>query len=144
MEYQIFIVGLCVIAWKDIMQNKVPNSILLILLLLKIVFFTSDRTRTMLSLEGFLLGGGFMLAGYLLSKGTMGAGDVKLLAVVGWYVGGDRILYVILWSLLAAAGYSLSLWLKDKTEIRNELPLAPFVLIGTILNFLLENRGVLC
>lgn len=38
MEYQIFIVGLCVIAWKDIMQNKVPNSILLILLLLKIVF----------------------------------------------------------------------------------------------------------
>ena len=70
MEYQIFIVGLCVIAWKDIMQNKVPNSILLILLLLKIVFFTSDRTRTMLSLEGFLLGGGFMLAGYLLSKGT--------------------------------------------------------------------------
>lgn len=85
-----------------------------------------------------------MLAGYLLSKGTMGAGDVKLLAVVGSYVGGDRILYVILWSLLAAAGYSLSLWLKNKTEIRNELPLAPFVLIGTILNFLLENRGVLC
>ena len=144
MEYQILILGLCILAWKDIVQNKVPNSILLILLLLKIVFFTGDRTRAMLSLEGFLLGGGVLLVSYLLSRGTMGAGDVKLLAVVGSYVGGDRILYVILWSLLAVAGYSLSLWLKNKTEIHNELPLAPFVLIGTIVNFLLETRGVLC
>ena len=85
-----------------------------------------------------------MFLGYLLSKETMGAGDVKLMAVVGSYVGSDMILQVILWSTLAAAAYSLGLLSKNKTETCKEIPFAPFVLLGTIFGFLLENRGVVC
>ena len=144
MEYQILIIGLCVIAWKDAMLKQIPNRMLLILLLVRFVLLISDRTKEIEALEGFLIGGGVMLSGYLLSKGAMGAGDVKLMAVVGSYVGGDMILPIALWSLLAATGYSLILWLKNMSGVCKEIPLTPFVLIGTILNFLLEVKGALC
>ena len=144
MEYQILILGLCVIAWKDAMLKQIPNQMLLILVLVRIVILVSDRTRTIEALEGLLIGGGVMFLGYLLSKETMGAGDVKLMAVVGSYVGSDMILQVILWSTLAAAAYSLGLLSKNKTETCKEIPFAPFVLLGTIFCFLLENRGVVC
>lgn len=144
MEYQILIIGLCVIAWKDAMLKQIPNHMLLILVLVRSVLLFDDMTTAIASFEGFLIGGGVMLFGYLLSKGTMGAGDVKLMAVVGSYVGGDMILPIALWSLLAATGYSLILWLKNMSGVCKEIPLTPFVLIGTILNFLLEAKGALC
>ena len=144
MEYQILIIGLCVIAWKDAMLKQIPNHMLLILVLVRSVLLFDDMTTAIASFVGFLIGGGVMLFGYLLSKGTMGAGDVKLMAVVGSYAGSDMILQVILWSTLAAAAYSLGLLSKNKTETCKEIPFAPFVLLGTIFCFLLENRGVVC
>lgn len=85
-----------------------------------------------------------MLLGYLLSKSTMGAGDVKLMAVVGSYVGSERILQVTLWSFATATGFGVIQALRKRNGICHEIPLAPFVLIGTILTFYLETRGVLC
>ena len=96
MEYQILIIGLCVITWKDAMLKQIPNHMLLILVLVRSVLLFDDMTTAIASFEGFLIGGGVMLFGYLLSKGTMGAGDVKLMAVVGSYAGSDMILQVIL------------------------------------------------
>lgn len=144
MEYQILILGLCVVAWKDAMLKQIPNQMLLILLLVRFVLLISDRSKTIEAIEGFLIGGGVMLLGYLLSKSTMGAGDVKLMAVVGSYVGGERILQVTLWSFATATGFGVIQALRKRNGICQEIPLAPFVLLGTILTFYLETRGVLC
>ncbi len=144
MEYQTLILGLCIIAWKDTMQKRIPNQILLIMLLIRVGFLLYEKTGVKTSLTGLLIGGGVMLLGYLLSKSTMGAGDVKLMAVVGCYVGSDRILQVALWSFTTAAGYSFMLLLRKKSGIQQGIPFAPFALIGTICTLLLESRGVLC
>lgn len=132
MEYQILILGLCVIAWKDAMLKQIPNQMLLILVLVRIVILVSDRTRTIEALEGLLIGGGVMFLGYLLSKETMGAGDVKLMAVVGSYVGSDRMLQVILCSLIASCIFGFIQLLRKKMELRHGIPFAPFVLISVI------------
>ena len=132
MEYQILIIGLCVIAWKDAMLRQIPNQIVLIMVLIRAVLLLCTGTGIMNSLEGFFIGGGVMLFGYLLSKGTMGAGDVKLMAVVGSYVGSDRILHVILWSLIASCIFGFIQLLRKKMELRHGIPFAPFVLIGVI------------
>lgn len=139
MEYQILILGLCVIAWKDAMLRQIPNHMLLILLLVRFVLLISDRTKTMEALEGFLIGGGVMLSGYLLSKGAMGAGDVKLMAVVGSYVGGDMILSVLFLSFIIAGVFCSFKLLKEKKWVQKEIPFAPFVLSGVIfINYLMS------
>lgn len=132
MEYQILIIGLCVIAWKDAMLKQIPNHMLLILVLVRSVLLFDDMTTAIASFEGFLIGGGVMLFGYLLSKGTMGAGDVKLMAVVGSYVGSDRMLQVILCSLIASCIFGFIQLLRKKMELRHGIPFAPFVLISVI------------
>jgi prepilin peptidase CpaA len=84
----------------DIKVQKIPNWLVVIIILIGLLF-------NMLSLEGIGvkaellgLGAGFliMLPGYLLAK--QGAGDVKLVAAIGSVVGLMNVLHIALYSFL--------------------------------------------
>ena len=137
----ILVLGLFLIAWIDGHEKRIPNSILIVLfyfrtaiLLTECVWYGEYRMVFIAScFLGVLLSGGLFLFCYMISKGAMGAGDVKLMALVGYYIGSKFIFGTIFLIVALAAIYSLTCLLFHRVHLKQEVPFAPFVLAGTYL-----------
>lgn len=133
------------IAWVDQSSKRIPNAALkdlmavrTVLLLLECLLNQEYWLSILISAGmGLILGGGMFLLCFLLARGGIGAGDVKLLAVIGYYVGGGAIFTLIFLTTLLAALYSLIRLALKKTGLKEEIPFAPFVFAGTILTMML-------
>ena len=131
---------LFIIAWIDSKEKRIPNKILLAMLLGRVVLLLVEcilykeywMTLLMSSAMGFLLAGGMFLLCYILTRGGIGAGDVKLFAVLGMYLGGSAIFSVIFLTVVFAAVFNLINLLRKKTDLKQEIPFAPFVFLGTV------------
>lgn len=85
------------------------------------------------ALFGMLLGGGIMLVIFMLSGGGMGAGDVKLMALIGFYVGTGGTAVVLLFGFMLGALTGIALILTGKTTSKGALPFAPFLFLATLI-----------
>lgn len=137
--YFLFILG-----WIDIKTRRIPNKLLLLLIALRAAFFVTEaviepsfiRYNLLLMLIGCLIGGGILLVCRILVKNSIGMGDIKLFGVLGVYFGYD-ILYVMFFSFLCSAVYSMIMLISRKKSRKDTIPMAPFVFLGTILGILL-------
>lgn len=144
-RYLILLAVLGIIAWIDQHERRIPNRILLILLWIRIVLLIMEwilipsmgMPLLISSLLGLLLGGGMFLLAHFITRGGVGMGDVKLFAVIGTYVGGGSIMALVFLTALASAFYSIVMLIRKKIKLKEEIPFAPFVLIGTILTMAL-------
>ena len=91
------------------------------------------------SLAGALLGGGVLLAtarGYraLTGRDGLGDGDVKLLAMIGSFVGWDRVPGILFLSALAGSlwGIGLMVFRRD-VSATTPLPYGPFLCLAALL-----------
>ncbi|WP_251368733.1 prepilin peptidase [Polynucleobacter sp. MWH-Braz-FAM2G] len=87
------LVSLLVVAsWFDIRSRRIPNQLILLGILLGVMqnALGGSPGRFSFGFYGFLIGFGLMLLPYIF--GWLGAGDVKLFAVVGLFLGPDNIL----------------------------------------------------
>ena len=108
----ITILAVCVAT--DLRERKIYNKIIFPGLL---IAFTSHLLlggfqNLLLSLAGFGLGFGILLIPYFM--GGMGAGDVKLLALIGALKGSSFVLYTGIYMALAGSFIALVLLMKDK------------------------------
>lgn len=78
----------------------------------------------------------FLLA-HFISKGGIGMGDVKLFAVIGCYVGSRSIMSAAFLSVLSGAVYCIVMLLLKKIKLKEEIPFAPFIFVGTMLTMAL-------
>lgn len=144
-RYLMLFWALGMIAWVDQSSKRIPNTALkdllavrTVLLLLECLLNQEYWLSVLISSGiGLVLGGGMFLLCFLLARGGIGAGDVKLLAVIGYYVGGGVIFTLIFLTTLLAALYSLIRLALKKTSLKEEIPFAPFVFAGTILTMML-------
>jgi len=133
--------GLFLIAWIDGHEGVIPNRILLVLFGIRTVLLLAEcivyhdywMTFTVNCFIGFMVSGGLFLLCYLVSRGAMGAGDVKLMAVLGYFIGGKFIYGTIFLIVVIAAVYNIIRLLFKKVGMKQEVPFAPFVLAGTLL-----------
>lgn len=119
-------------AWSDQKTRRIQNRALLSMALLGSAAVLAEGNRAALwtdCFHGFLLGGMLAFFCYLLAGGGLGAGDVKLVAVMGAYLG-RRILETMFVSFLLAAVCGGFLCVRFG---RRRLPLAPFLLSGTVI-----------
>ena len=130
--------GLGVIAWKDWRKKMILNRELILLFaargfLLFLSCMGTGGTEDVLScVQGFFLGGGVFFFFYVIFHGRLGAGDVKLFAVLGWWLGSGRILQaVFLTAFLAACRCALALVVCGKASDKG-IALAPFAWFGTL------------
>ncbi|MBI2182198.1 MAG: prepilin peptidase [Deltaproteobacteria bacterium] len=91
------------------------------------------------SLIGVLVGGGFLLAlawAYAAVTGTegMGGGDIKLLAMIGAFLGWPSIPVTLFLSSLAGSIIGLSAMLVKGVGRKYALPFAPFLCLGALLH----------
>jgi Flp pilus assembly protein protease CpaA len=130
----------------DFSKRIIPNKLLLLFLavsgVLLLVNCTTDFNFTgsyLLSAAlGLLITGGIFLAMYILSKGALGAGDVKLMAVIGFTLRLRSALYITLFSMGIFALVSTALLLTKMKTPKDTLPLAPFIFVAVLICAALE------
>ena len=128
------------VTWWDLWQHKIPNKILVIGLVLRIAVFlveaiTNIQIAAMLGIYALAAAGAMMLGAALcklLSPASVGAGDIKLLVIMGLYLGADKIGAVIMPGLLVLFFFAIFMLLVKKADRKKELPFAPFMLIGLL------------
>lgn len=145
LRYLILYAALFLLAWIDYKHRRIPNKILSGLLLARGMLLVAEGmlfprlalALLLSSLLGMLLGGGLFLLAHFISKGGVGMGDVKLLAVIGSYMGGGSIMPVIFLAVMSSAAYSIVMLAFKKIRLKEEIPFAPFIWIGTMLTMAL-------
>ena len=110
------------------------------LILLRVLLFALENLyepQQMLSCFIFMIRG--CLAGaipfgsvYLWCPERIGGGDVKLMSVIGLYLGATQTLEAMFFSLCYSAAYLLGKTWKERRRCSGNIPFAPFVLLGTI------------
>jgi leader peptidase (prepilin peptidase)/N-methyltransferase len=90
------------------------------------------------SLIGVLLGGGslYVVASiyHLVTRREgMGGGDVKLLAMIGAFIGWKGVLFTILCSSFIGTMVGLTLMLVSSADSKYAVPFGPFLSLGAVI-----------
>lgn len=144
--YFIFIAALLVITFIDLDHFIIPDVISLpgIPLGFAASFVLPGVTWTH-SLFGILLGGGGLAAiawGYQLITGKdgMGGGDIKLLAMIGAFLGWQGVIFTIMVSSLIGSIVGLTLMVLYRKTLKLRIPFGPFLAIGAVLHLFFGTR----
>lgn len=89
---------------------------------------------------GFWVGGGLYLLLAIVTKGGMGGGDIKLMGMLGLYLGVAGVLWVVLLSSNIAAVVSLVLMGLKLKGRKDFIPFGPFIVIAAMLVMLYQEK----
>ena len=147
--------------FTDVRSRRIPNWLVLPFLVLGIV--VSGCLYGWHGVGSSLAGAatGFLIYGFLFWMGGMGAGDVKLCAAIGAWIGPGQLLISLVFTGLAGGamaliwalcgGFLKELFLhtgdlafgsKERGEVvlsnplRRKMPYAPAIALGTLISFL--------
>lgn len=137
--------GMSVLAITDYYKKIIPNHFILMLLaiwafvVLIGLAVNMDEGLAVLfqSLAGGIAGGVIFLLCYLISRGQLGAGDVKLAFVLGLYMTGQRIMGVLVYGILICCVYSVIQLLRKKIGMKDGVALVPFLYIGMLITLII-------
>lgn len=85
------------------------------------------------ALAGGLIGGGLLLMIYLLYPKGLGMGDIKLLTLLGIFLGGRGVLNALFWGSLSGVLLLSPLVLTGRLGRQQPVPFAPFLAFGTFI-----------
>jgi leader peptidase (prepilin peptidase) / N-methyltransferase len=85
------------------------------------------------SFLGIIVGGAFFYLIALVSKGGMGGGDIKLIAMIGAFLGWQGALFTIFSGALLGSLVGVMLMLLGKKGRKDKVPFGPFLSGGSIL-----------
>lgn len=144
-------IALCTIlwvcAWTDIREYLILNRVLLTGLVFRVVLLAAECWNSAGEAK-YIVISACMAAGILaaaallcrlLSSGSVGFGDVKLLIILGLYAGIHSIMGIMLMTFLLIFAASVVLLLLKKVDRKSVIPFAPFLLAGTVLAFILTG-----
>lgn len=139
------LIGMTVLCMTDYWERIVPNKILLIWLLIFGVIVgmwgLQDFAGFRQEIPNIILGFVFCLiafgTGYIIGKGSMGAGDVKLSFIMGLFLTGEYVVGAILYGCIISAVYSMIQILRKKLTRKDTLPFVPFLYIGLIIRYMI-------
>lgn len=137
--YFAFIAALITITFIDLDHQIIPDIISLpgILAGFAASFALADITYIE-SLAGILAGGGVLFvvaAGYELiaKKEGMGGGDIKLLAMIGAFLGWKGILFTVFSGSLIGTIIGVALMIAQGKDSKYAIPFGPFLSMGALL-----------
>ena len=131
--YALLVTALLIVSVIDLTQMIIPDAVTLpgivagaaIGLLPSSIGFVN-------AVVGACLGGGIFLLIALAYPAGMGGGDVKLIAMIGAFVGWQAVLVTIILSAFCGAVSGLTLILLGLKGRRDPVPFGPFLAIGGI------------
>ena len=146
LTYFAFVSALIVITVIDLYHQIIPDVIslpgigvgLLASLIIPPITFLN-------SLIGILLGGGslFLVATlyqWLFKREGMGGGDVKLLAMIGAFLGWKAVILTILLSSLIGSISGISIMVLKGKNFKYAIPFGPFLSLGALIALFYQNE----
>lgn len=132
-------------AITDIKEMRIPNKLLIVGLIGRIVIllfefiFKSDVILDYLKSEGFALLGITLICIIcaFIVKGGLGMGDIKLMMVMSLYLGVEGICYSMFISVVFSSITAIIALIIKKKSKKDTMPFAPFVLLGAVISFIL-------
>ncbi len=132
----------------DLEHKIVPNSLVAAGLILGFLYYGPQlllylfqvpdyliSTRSWLdALTGMLTGGAVMLIIFIASKGGMGAGDIKLMALIGLYLGLQGTATVLMLGFIFGALTGIVFMIAGKLTRKDALPFAPFLSLAAYIH----------
>ena len=137
----LFIVVFVIDLEHELILNKVVYPAMIVALLLALVpqpWLT--RWIVVNGVANAALGGGVGFAIFLViaivSRGGMGWGDVKLVALIGLAVGFPLVLFSIILGAILGSIVALALMIAKKRKFRETLPFGPFLALAAMVTLL--------
>lgn len=144
-QYNLCWEGVMLISWIDFRIKKIPNVILLLLLAVRCIGLLVDAVQSpdqmiasfLSAGSGFLLGGFVILFCMLISRGGIGAGDVKLFAVLGLYTDAIGIMNILFYTVFFSCAAAIVLLIGRKAKMKSSIAMAPFAFLGLNIYYIL-------
>ena len=136
--YFLFLAALICIIFIDIHHQIIPDVLSIPGIILGLLFsFVNSEVQPLDSLIGVLAGGGtlYLIAWgyYLLRKQDgMGGGDIKLLGMLGAWLGWQSLLFIVFASSLFGAIIGISVLKIKGKESNTRIPFGPFLSLAGI------------
>jgi len=149
--YMAFFSALIVITFIDLDFQIIPDVITIpgtLISFLLAVFIVIDPFTGQMpigfrqSLTGLLLGFGLYYAIAVLSKGGMGGGDVKMMAMVGALTGWKGVLFTTFFGSLAGSIVGIALMIFRGKGRKSRIPFGPFLAFGSAL-YILAGKEII-
>lgn len=128
-------------AWTDLRTMRIPNKILLIGVGYRAILLIAELFTAQPGLQGVLVSEliaavALFVAAFLcriMVHNSVGGGDIKMMAVMGLFLGLNGIWNALMLSFIIMFVVALSLLLLKKKKKNDALPFAPAVLAGTVI-----------
>jgi leader peptidase (prepilin peptidase)/N-methyltransferase len=133
--FAILCTSLIIIAFIDLEHKIIPDVITLPGILIGLtVSFTMPHITVMNSIKGLLIGGGLFYAAAVLSRGGMGGGDIKLIAMIGSFLGWKTTLLTIFLGSFIGSIVGIALIVIKRKGRKDMIPFGPFLSLGAIVS----------
>ena len=136
--YFAFVAGLIVITVIDLFHQIIPDLISLPGIAMGLLLSLINPNITFSnSMIGVLIGGGSLFAvatvyHWLFKRVGMGGGDVKLLAMIGAFLGWKAVILTIFLSSLIGSLVGIIVMVSKGRDFRYAIPFGPFLSLGAV------------
>jgi len=133
-----FLTALIIITFIDLDHRIIPDVISLPGIVVGFLLSLRGEPGPVSSAIGILTGGGLLLAvawGYHAWTGRegMGGGDIKLLGMIGAFLGWRSVPFTMLLSSLTGSVVGVALMLWTGSDTKYAIPFGPFLALGAVL-----------
>jgi len=138
--YALLCTSLIIIAFIDLEHKIIPDAITLPGIIIGLTLSIIMPHITLLnSVKGLLLGVVLLSTTAILSlailrREGMGGGDIKLIAMVGSFLGWEKVLLTIFLGSLFGSIVGIVLIILKKKNRKDEVPFGPFLSLGAIIS----------
>lgn len=145
LRYWTLLYALILLGILDYRKQIVPNKALLVLLGVRLLLLAGDIScfpelwleLFSSSLVGMLGGAGLFLIAGIIARNGLGMGDVKLIGVMGFFLGFRLLMSSLVITLTLTVLGGLFVLVTKKKGLKAELPFVPFAAVGTTITILL-------
>ncbi|MCT4611825.1 MAG: A24 family peptidase [Clostridia bacterium] len=143
--YSIFLTASLFISYIDKEIKLIPNELVIITLICGVLLSISRAIANnsfmpiMYMVINLLIGFMIIFLLIVISRGGMGLGDAKYLAVIAVLLGYEKAILVLFISSFAGTFYAIYLLATKKGKLKSEIPFGPFLTMGTYCMIFFEN-----
>lgn len=138
------LVIMTILCMTDYWEKVIPNRILLIFAFVGVIEIGVQGVLSMdvviKMFPSIALGLVFCIIAfgltYIISRGSMGSGDVKLALLLGIFLTGEYVVGTIFYGCLVSALFSIVQMIRKKLTRKDVLPFVPFLYVGLIITYL--------
>jgi leader peptidase (prepilin peptidase) / N-methyltransferase len=133
----VFVAALIVVTFIDLDHRIIPDVVSLPGMVVGFVLSLRGTPGPISSALGILFGAGILLAvawgyGALTGRDGMGGGDIKLLGMIGAFLGWQSVPFTMLVSSLTGSIVGLSLMWWTGSDTKYAIPFGPFLALGAV------------